>query len=303
MPTRFASPHPESAPRAKRRRADAVAVTAAHDADDLHTSELWFTLYRRVGTYELVCLEDLASLPRSWLERNAYPHGSLAGYAACHGRLEILIALASLGVDLDRPDDKALYTPAHWAAFQGHAACLHFLVARGAQLECETRGGNTPLMLACRAGRTETVRFLASNGARRVTRGSTAVALLQSKGHVELADWMEATTHWNTRLHYAPVLDAASAHVLCAAGANPFVKDPTGGPDAPSPLLNARRAIAAAESAGEAPPASCALVIEQAERVKTACLIGARLSRRHVAGSAIKSVFSDLVLPFLVAKS
>ena len=111
--------------------------------------------------------------------------------AAAEGDMPELTRLASLGEDLDHPDDEGR-TPLILAAMGNHSTATKFLCGRGSNKEARDVSGATPLHLAARAGHTDTVRVLlflcgADVGAVRVRAGggdgATALWLACDGGH------------------------------------------------------------------------------------------------------------------------
>jgi len=60
--------------------------------------------------------------------------------------------------------DREGMTAAHWAAYRGHAPCLHPLLDAGAPKETKTEGGSTPLRLAAQEGHAECCSLLLAAG-------------------------------------------------------------------------------------------------------------------------------------------
>ena len=57
--------------------------------------------------------------------------------------------------------------PLHWAAYCGHVEVIQLLAARGAEINSQDSGKETPLHRAARVGRTAAVKVLLSLGADR----------------------------------------------------------------------------------------------------------------------------------------
>jgi hypothetical protein len=56
-------------------------------------------------------------------------------------------------------------TALHFATMRGHTECIVELLGSGANVDCTTPDGTTPLMMACREGHSECVKILLSHGA------------------------------------------------------------------------------------------------------------------------------------------
>jgi ankyrin repeat protein len=87
--------------------------------------------------------------------------------AASEGYTDCAKILVERGADVAGCDqDKHGWTPLHQAAYQGHLACLSFLLDAGGPLEAQTlKGGRTVLSLAARYGRTRCVEILVERNA------------------------------------------------------------------------------------------------------------------------------------------
>ena len=55
----------------------------------------------------------------------------------------------------------------HWACINGHLECAKALLGAGADINKQTNGGRTPLMLAAINGKIEVVRELLKRGAKK----------------------------------------------------------------------------------------------------------------------------------------
>ncbi len=86
------------------------------------------------------------------------------------------------GASIDLADYRG-WTPIFWAAFNGHADIVSFLIGRGANPDSRTVEGEWPLFWAVYKGHTSVVRYLLIGGARR--------DLLDTDGHDVL--WLART--------------------------------------------------------------------------------------------------------------
>lgn len=114
-------------------------------------------------------------------------------YAAMNGHLEtVKILHESKG--FFRADETGM-TPAHFAAMNGHAAVLEFVMnAAPKQLELPDNAGMTPLCRAVVSGKEACVRLLLDRGAKLNVEGEgkDLVSLALSRGHFEVADMVKA---------------------------------------------------------------------------------------------------------------
>eukprot|EP00736_Rhodelphis_marinus_P003625 Rmarinus@m.19453 len=84
--------------------------------------------------------------------------------AAASGDLDAL-QKSSLPSDIN-PGDYDQRTPLHLAASEGHQDCARWLIQQGANVDCQDRFGNTPIIDAVTYGHETTARILAEGGAR-----------------------------------------------------------------------------------------------------------------------------------------
>lgn len=76
--------------------------------------------------------------------------------AALKGHLEIVKMLHAAGAEIDGPG----WTALHYAAYGGHNAVCQFLLDNRADIDARSPNGMTPLMMAVREGRLDTVKLL-----------------------------------------------------------------------------------------------------------------------------------------------
>lgn len=146
------------------------------------------------------------------LERGAAPNAQSAdGQRPLHGVAgagEIAAArlLVEHGADINAEEIKGR-TPLHIATDGGRLRMVIFLVERGANVNAvEKAYGFTPLMNAVYLGRRDIVDYLLKNGADihiRNAAGKNAIAIAESRGHIDLAKdlarrYPEATTSTRT---------------------------------------------------------------------------------------------------------
>lgn len=85
--------------------------------------------------------------------------------AARHGRLDILTYLAEAwGMDIEAANQD-YKRPLHEAASMGHRNCVHYLLGRGAAVDCLKKADWTPLMMACTRKNLEVIQDLVEHGA------------------------------------------------------------------------------------------------------------------------------------------
>ena len=107
----------------------------------------------RVGHEEVVKL--LISRKASVARRSA--HGDTALMMAClKGKLAIARLLVANGAQINQSD----WTPLHYAAFEGRAEVISYLIEKGAHKDALAPNGFTALMLAARGGHLEATRAL-----------------------------------------------------------------------------------------------------------------------------------------------
>jgi tetratricopeptide (TPR) repeat protein len=85
-------------------------------------------------------------------------------HAAWKGRLEAVRWLVEHGARLNREGKE--WAALHYAAFNGHAEIVDFLLGRGADVNALSTNGSTPLMMAAREGKEAIAKTLLASGAR-----------------------------------------------------------------------------------------------------------------------------------------
>ena len=86
--------------------------------------------------------------------------------AAEAGDLGLCQSLVSEGHDVNSPHpDNRNYKPLHFASRKGRNEVCIFLLDSGAELECRTANGFTPIICAAQQGHLATVRLLQQRGA------------------------------------------------------------------------------------------------------------------------------------------
>lgn len=136
----------------------------------------------RLGHQDLVSL--LISRKASVTRRS--PHGDTAlMMASLKGHLAIAKLLVANGAQVSH----AGWTPLHYAAFEGRAEVVKYLLEKGADKNSPAPNGFTPLMLAARGGHLEATRALLHEDADvaiRGPKGETALGIAKVRKDVEL---------------------------------------------------------------------------------------------------------------------
>ncbi|GAB2182375.1 ankyrin repeat domain-containing protein [Denitratisoma sp. agr-D3] len=165
----------------------------------------------RTNNHQLldVLLKNRASL----LKRNRYGDDALM-LAAFNGDVEAVEKLVKAGAWVNHDG----WTPLHYAAFQGHATVVAYLLDHGAEINALAANQQTALMLAARHGHGQVVALLKQKGA--------DLGLKDPQGRTA-QDW--ARESGNTGL----------------------IKDLTPPPEAPKPLVEPVTDTGAAPATGE----------------------------------------------------
>jgi ankyrin repeat protein len=106
-------------------------------------------------------------------------------FAAERGNTEIVSLLLSKMADVDA-ETLGIQNALNRAAERGHIDCMTILIAHGANVNSSIYG-NTPLMVAARAGQTGAVRFLLKQGAEHTTCNQSAVIEAAFNGKTQVA--------------------------------------------------------------------------------------------------------------------
>ncbi len=149
---------------------------------------------------------------RLLLSSGADPNTALPGgetvlmTAARTGRIEAAKALAEGGADVNAAEPRRGQTALLWAAAEGNAAVVQYLIEKGADFRTRLGSGFTPFLIAAREGKKDVLAVLLKAGvdvngfteippkAARVTAaprpGTTALHLAAGNGHFEVAAWL-----------------------------------------------------------------------------------------------------------------
>lgn len=123
-------------------------------------------------------------------------------FAALHGELPVVKTLVARGAEVN----KTGWTPLHWAAANGHAEVVRYLLERHAYLDAESPNQTTPLMMAARQLHPTTVRLLIDEGADPTPRnqsGHTAADYARLAGDPKLAELLAREADAFRRRHGA----------------------------------------------------------------------------------------------------
>ena len=179
----------------------------------------------------------LAQQPRIEVDR-ASPIGETAlMLAAHHGELDLMKLLVARGAQVNRPG----WTPLHYAATDGQAAAVEYLLDAAAYIDAESPNRTTPLMMAARHKQVTVLRLLLEQGADPTARneaGLTAADYLERQGEREAAELVRARAEEFRRRNGA-----------ATGGTQPSA--PGAGLDKPE--SGARRAGSGSEAARDAP--------------------------------------------------
>lgn len=166
---------------------EAVARLLDRGVDVNSTSSTGYSLLMiasRMGHRDVVEL----LLSRKANVRQRTPHGDTAlMMASMLGDLEIMKRLVAAGAELNHPGWASL----HYAAFEGKAAAVQFLLENGADKDAVAPNGFTALMLAARNGKTEAAKALLYADPDvnfRTDKGETALAIAKARNMTEVVE-------------------------------------------------------------------------------------------------------------------
>jgi len=146
------------------------------------------------------------------LKAGADPNTTLPGgetvlmTAARTGRLDAVRLLAEAGANVNHKEPRRNQTALYWAAAEGHADVVRYLIQQKADFRLRLGSGYTPFLIAAREGKRQVLQVLLEAGvdvneiteippkAARVTGaprpGTTALHLATTNGHFEVAAWL-----------------------------------------------------------------------------------------------------------------
>jgi ankyrin repeat protein len=153
-------------------------------SDASGTTLLMFAV--RNGNDEL--LEFLLRNRANTLKQNKYGDTAIT-IAALGGRLAMMRRLVEAGANISSPGWNAL----HYAAFNGHANIVQYLIAKGADLDALAPNGQTAMMLAARNGHLAVVKILVDADADMDMddkEGNTALGIALKSDNSEIADYL-----------------------------------------------------------------------------------------------------------------
>jgi len=109
------------------------------------------------------------------------PHGDTALMMAClKGHLAVARLLVAHGAQITQPG----WAPLHYAAFEGRAQVISYLIEKGADKDAPAPNGYTALMLAARGGHLEATRALLYDDADltiKGPKGETALGIARAR--------------------------------------------------------------------------------------------------------------------------
>lgn len=205
-----------------------------------------------VTPLSIAALNGNAEMVKVLLAAGADARATLAGgetvlmTAARSGSVEAVKALVEAGADVNAAEPRRGQTALLWAAVEGHAGVVEYLISRGASYKTRLGSGFTPFLLAAREGKREVLAVLLRAGvdvnefteippkAARVPGGprpgTTALHLAVTAGHFEVAAWLlDQGANPNADLNGWTALHAITG-----------VRKPGGGDNDPAPYGSGR---------------------------------------------------------------
>jgi uncharacterized protein len=155
-------------------------------ADESGTTLLMFAANN--GNIEL--LEFLLNNGANILMNNMYGDTAI-GIAALRGKLAIVQRLVAAGAKLETEG----WAPLHYAAFNGHADVIRYLIDKQVSVDARAPNGQTALMFAAKNDHLEVVRLLVSANAdiqARDANGTTALSLAIDAGNTDIAHYLRS---------------------------------------------------------------------------------------------------------------
>lgn len=113
--------------------------------------------------------------------------------AALRGDLQSVSALVAAGAEIDPQG----WTPMIYAAFEGHAEIVHYLLTKDVDIDAQSENGFSALMAACRNGHSEIAKILLEQDADVSLTNQdnlTAMDMALAAGHSEIARLLKAAT-------------------------------------------------------------------------------------------------------------
>ena len=174
---------------AREDRAETVIelVTRGADPDTCDQSGTTMLMLAAANGDELL-VDFLLRMRANYRIHNRYGETAVA-LGALRGHVDIVKRLVEAGAPIDGAGWGAL----HYAAFNGHADVVRYLLAHEADVEVRAPNQQTALMLAARNGHDDVARLLVAMGANKEARdsdGRTAADIARMAGNAGLADFL-----------------------------------------------------------------------------------------------------------------
>lgn len=145
----------------------------------------------------------LAELRGTRLDATDTAESTALMYAALHGELPMVEFLVARKAEVN----KTGWAPLHFAAANGHADIVRFLLEHHAYIDAESPNRTTPLMMASRQGHPSVAALLVEEGADPTLRNDadfTAAGYASSRGDTTLAAWLGTRAEAFARRYRTP---------------------------------------------------------------------------------------------------
>lgn len=155
----------------------------------------------KAGSWRAV--RALAELRGTRIDATDTSESNALMYAALHGELQMVEFLIARKAEVN----KTGWAPLHFAAANGHADIVRYLLEHHAYIDAESPNRTTPLMMAARQGHPTVATLLVEEGADPTLRNDadfTAARYASNGGNAKLASWLEAQAEAFGRRYRAP---------------------------------------------------------------------------------------------------